>query len=145
MTASPVWTFENRGQRLVSTNYWDSEHARAGYFYLTWNAGAARLLVPDRQKAALRDMKGASEVIISRGPWADQGGRDALELLWEDGGDNPFSIHLVAGQCDRLIPADDRGGSLVMIALTRGGEKGRWPGRYRVVAALPCLEPWRAQ
>lgn len=144
MTAPPAWTFENRGQRLVSTTYWASEHARRGYFFLSWNAGAARVLVPDCQKAALRDMKGAREVIISRGPWADQGGRDALELLWEDGSDNPFSIHLVAEQCDRLIPDKDQGGGLVVIALTRGGEKGRWPARYRVVAALPCLASWQA-
>lgn len=134
----------NQGQAIASTNYWDSEHARAGYFYLSWNAGAARLLVPDSQKAVLREMKGAREVIISRGPWIDQGGRDALELLWEDGSDSPFSIHLVAEQCDRLIPDTDQGGGFVVTAWTRGGLKDRWPGRYRVVPEIPCLEPWQA-
>ena len=58
----------NQGQAILSTNYWDSDHAKAGYFYLSWNAGAGRLLVPDSQKATLREMKGAREVIISRGP-----------------------------------------------------------------------------
>ena len=134
----------NQGQAITSTNYWDSDHAKAGYFYLSWNAGAARLLIPDNQKVALREMKTAHEVIISRGPWSDQGGRDALELLFEDGSDNPYSLLLVAEQCDRLIPATDQGGGFVVTAWTRGGVKGRWPGKYRVVPALPCLEPWQA-
>lgn len=64
----------NKGQALVSTNYWTSEHAEAGYCYLTWNAGAARILIPDAVRHLLREMKGAREVIISRGPWTDQGG-----------------------------------------------------------------------
>ena len=134
----------NRGQMILATNYWESEQARAGYFFLSWNAGAARLLVPDVQKAVLREIKGAREVIISRGPWTDHGGREALELLWEDGSDNPFCIHLVAEQCDRLIPDTDQGGGFVVTAWTRGGLKGRWPGRYRVVAEIPCLTPWQA-
>lgn len=134
----------NQGQAIASTNYWDSEHAQRGYFYLSWNAGAGRLLVPDRQKAALREMKGAREVIISRGPWTDHGGREALELLWEDGSDSPFSIHFVAEQCDRLIPDYQQGGGFVVTAWTHGGQKGRWPGRYRVVAEIPCLAPWQA-
>lgn len=89
-------------------------------------------------------MKGAHEVILSRGPWTEQNGREALELLWEDGSGNPFVISLVAEQCDRLVPPEDPGGGLTVIALTRGGEKGRWATRYRVVMALPSLEPWQA-
>ena len=47
-------TITNQGQRITSTNYWDSDNARAGYLYLSWNAGAARLMVPDTQKAVIR-------------------------------------------------------------------------------------------
>lgn len=135
-------TIVNQGQAIASTNYWDSAHARAGYFYLSWNAGAARLLVPDAQKSALREMRVAQYVIVSRGPWSDQGGRDALELLWEDGTDTPFAIHLVAEQTDRWVPESDQGSGLVVTAWTRGGLKGRWPGRYRVVPRIPCLDAW---
>lgn len=135
---------QNRGQALVATNYWDTPHAQAGYCYLSWNASAARLLVPDPQKSLLREMKGATEVIISRGPWAAQGGREALELLWEDGSDEPFCLHLVTEQCDRLIPETDQGGGFVVIVYTRGGEKGRWSGRYRIVPEIPWLKPWAA-
>ena len=137
-------TISNRGQAIVSTNYWDSEQARAGYCYLSWNAGAGRVLIPDSAKDMLRELKGAREVIVSRGPWTDQGGREALELLWEDDSDAPFSLHIVAEQTDRLLPDTDQGGGFVVTAWTRGGLKGRWPGRYRKVERLPCLDPWRA-
>lgn len=50
---------ENQGQIVKQTNYWDSEQARAGYCYLSWNAGAGRVLVPDPAKSWLREMKGA--------------------------------------------------------------------------------------
>ncbi|MBK1719215.1 hypothetical protein [Thiocystis violacea] len=137
-----MFIIENRGQAIARTNYWGSDHARNGYLYLTWNAGAARLLVPDAAKAILRDMTGAREVLISRGPWPDQGGREALELLWEDDSDSPFAIHLVAEQTDRLIPEEQQGGGFAVAVWTRGGMKGRWPGRYRIVEAIPCLNPW---
>jgi hypothetical protein len=137
-----MFVIENRGQAIVSTNYWDSDHARAGLLYLSWNAGAGRLLIPDTQKALLREMRGAREVIVSRGPWIDQGAREGLELLWEDGSDSPFSVQLVTEQTDRLIPDAQQGGGFTVAAWTRGGLKGRWPGRYRVVERVPWLRAW---
>lgn len=136
---------KNDGQHIVSTDYWDSKHARAGYFFLSWNAGAARLLVPDSQQTALRVIQTAREVIVSRGPWNDQGGRDALEVLFEDGSDSPYCIHLVAEQCDRMLPEDNQGGGFVVTVWTRKGEQLRLPGKYREVPSLPCLEPWSVQ
>ena len=137
-------TISNRGQAIISTNYCDRQQARAGYCYLSWNAGAGRVLIPDSAKDMLRELKGAREVIVSRGPWADQGGREALELMWEDDSDAPYSLCIVAEQTDRLLPDTDQGGGFVVTVWTRGGLKGRWPGRYRKVERLPCLEPWRA-
>lgn len=132
----------NQGQRIIATNYWDSEHAQKGYLYLSWNAGCARILVPDAAKSMLRELRGAKEVIISRGPWTDHGGRDALEILWEDGSDAPFCVHLVAEQCDQMIPDTDQDKEFAVAVWTRGGMKERWPGRYRCVDSLPCLKPW---
>ncbi len=108
---------------------------------MSWNAGAARLLIPDAQKAIVRELRGAREVIVSRGIWAEHG-REALELLWEDGSAAPFVIHLVLQQTDRLLPDTQQGGGFVVTAWTRGGPRGRWPGRYRVVPTLPCLQGW---
>lgn len=138
-------TINNRGQAILATDYWATPAAAAGYVFLSWNAGAGRVLIPDSRKSMLREMAGATEVIVSRGPWAEQNGREALELLWEDGSAAPFAIHLVAEQTDRLLPDTDQGGGFVIAAWTRGGLKGRWPGRYRRVDRLPCLAPWSEQ
>lgn len=135
-------TIENRGQAIVRTNYWDSEPARAGFVYLSWNAGAGRLLLPDAVKDHLREMRSARYVIVSRGPWLEQGAREALELLFEDGSDEPYVVTLVAEQCDRLLPDSDQGGGFAITVWTRGGEKLRLPGKYRKVAALPCMTSW---
>ncbi|EFM3454819.1 hypothetical protein HB548_005033 [Escherichia coli] len=82
-----MFFIENEGQAVAGTDYWQSVQAQAGYVYLSWNAGAARLLVPDAAKHLLREMRGAEYVIISKGTLD---GRDALELVFEDGSDAPF-------------------------------------------------------
>lgn len=129
-----MFVVENEGQAIKHTNYWQTEAARAGYFYLSWNAGAARLLVPDAAKAMLQEMRSARYVIISKGPLE---GRDALEVLFEDGSESPFVIHMGTEQTDRLIPETDQGGGLFVTVWTRGGQKFRYPGKYRVVSQLP--------
>lgn len=121
-------TFRNKGQAIAATNFWDSAPAQAGYCFLTWNAGAARLLLPDPQKALLPEMRGARSVIISRGPWTDQGGRDALELMFEGKRETPFCLHLVAEQADRLVPEEQVGGGFVVTVWTPGRREAALPG-----------------
>lgn len=132
----------NRGQEIRETNYWDSIPARAGYFYLSWNAGAGRLLVPDCHRDLLAEMNSAKYVIVSRGPWPEQGGREGLEVLFEDGSDTPFVLQLVSEQCDRLPPDENEGSGFEICAWTREGIKQSWPGKYRRVSRVPCLQPW---
>lgn len=133
----------NDGQRIIETNYWDSEHAQAGFCFLSWNAGAARVLLPDSMlPAALNEMRTAKCAIVSRGPWTDQGGRDSLEVLFEDGSDSPYCLHLVAEQTDRMLPEDNQGGGFVVTVWTRHGEQLRLDGKYRAVGEIPCLDPW---
>ncbi|MGQ3672046.1 hypothetical protein ACT6QG_06585 [Xanthobacter sp. TB0136] len=133
---------DNQGQKIVETNFWDSEMARRGYFYLSWNAGAARLLVPDAQAGSVREMKSAKYVIVSRGRWEEAGRDDALELLFEDKSDNPYCLHLSKEQTDRLIPEEDQGGGFWVVVWTRRGQQLRLPGKYRKVETVPCLQPW---
>lgn len=140
-----MFIIENRGQAIHHTNYWQSDHAAAGYVYLSWNAGAARLLIPDSSTPMLKEMRGATEVIVSRGPWPEQGRAEAIELLWEDGSDTPFVIQLVAEQCDRLIPDAEQGGGFIVAAWSPAGIQGQWPGKYRRVDRLPCFQPWSDQ
>lgn len=134
----------NDGQKLVSTNYWATEHCARGFAYLTINAGAARLLLPPALHPALADMRSAREVIISRGPLQPPAGRgqDGLELMFEDDSDAPFSLHMLMAQCDRALPANNQGGGFDLVVYTEAGEQLRLPARYRKVGALPCLDPW---
>jgi len=133
----------NDGPSIVSTNYFDTEHAEKGFFYLTWNAGVGRILVPDVQLSALNEMETADFVIVSRGSWADQNDREALELLWEDSSKSPYVITLVTEQCDRLLPDTDQGGGFKIAAWTRSGIANEWPGKYREVENLPFLKSWK--
>lgn len=140
--AAGLLVIGNRGQAIANTNFFDSEHARKGLFYLSWNAGAGRLLVPDCQKHLVSEMRTAKYVIISRGPWIEQGDIDALEMLFEDHSDSPFVLMMSHAQCDRLLPVKDQGVGFFINVWTRGGQKLRLPGRYREVTALPCMDEW---
>ncbi|HCF0987694.1 TPA: hypothetical protein NI674_006241 [Pseudomonas aeruginosa] len=133
---------ENDGQAIAGTNYWESKHAAAGYAFLSWNAGAGRIMLPDALAPALADMRAARYVIVSRGPWRALGGREAWELLFEDDSDSPYCLHLVTEQSDRLLPDTDQGGGFVIAVWTRHGEQLRLPGKYRKVREIPCLDPW---
>lgn len=98
---------QNEGKLICSTNYYDLEVAQKGYFFLSWNAGCARLLVPASHELSIKDMKAAQYVIISRGKYQK---KDALELLFEDNSDTPYVIHLDAKQTDRSVPKTEQGG-----------------------------------
>jgi len=131
----------NEGQAIKHSDYWQSEQDRAGYLFLSWNAGAARLMVPDASEALLKEMHGAQYVIISKG---EPEGRGALEHLFENGSDAPFVVHMLLEQSDRLLPEAEEGGDIVVTVWTRGGSQLQYPGKYRVVGTLPDLSPWQA-
>jgi len=137
-------TIGNNGQEIVDTNYWDSDHAQKGFCYLSWNAGAGRLLVPDSWLNFITEMKTADMVIVSRGQWAEHN-REAIELLFEDHTNSPFSMCLVTDQTDRLLPDTDQGGGFIITVWTQNGKVLTLPGKYREVDKLPCLEPWSEQ
>jgi len=137
-----MFTIQNRGQGIVETNYWDSDMAKEGILYLSWNAGAARLLVPDSMKSYIREMKTAKYVIVSRGYWINVDGRDALELLFEDDSDSPFAIQLSSDQCDRMLPQSDHCPQFAVSVWTSEGMVLKKPGKYRVVDEIPCLQEW---
>lgn len=141
-----IMTTENDGSEIISTNYFETEK---GFVYLSINAGAFRLLVPDAFVADIKDMATATEVIITRGPWHEKGVMDAIEILFEDHTDDPYSIHLLSAQVDRMPTTWDR---------DRPGQPPRWkfhaytkegkvlelPCRYRLAKSLPCLKKWAA-
>lgn len=127
----------NRGGDIEETNYFDTEMARHGFFFLSWNASVARLLVPDTQRSVLLEMATGKECVITRGTLA---GADALELMFDDHSDAPLALHMCRWATDRLIANDDK--PFTVAAWTRDGKAGEWVGRYRTVKDLPCLRPW---
>ena len=128
---------------LTSTNYFDSRRATCGAFFLSWNAGAGRLLVPDNREPTVREMGTAEHVILNSGPWNAMGGFDALELLFEDNSDAPFAITMGANQSDHALPDSDQRSKLYIAVWTRGGMRLRLPARYRKVLEIPCFAGWR--
>lgn len=139
---------QNNETEIVSTNYWQTENAQRGLFYLSINAGTFRLLVPSIQESAIAEMATAKEVIISRGPWPDHGKYDALEILFEDNSDSPFVIQILPEQADRLPLDSDRDKQgqpprWIFSIWTQDGKKLARPARYRLVKKIPWMKPWQ--
>jgi len=110
------FTFQNDGQILQYTNYFDSPEAQAGEFYLTWNAGVARLLVPDNQKYLLPEMRTAKcvEIIIIE---------CGLQIIFDDKTDMPFAIVIAKEQTDRVLSKSEVGKKCLFSVYIRLGEK----------------------
>jgi len=139
---------ENHGPLILRSNYWGSALDRAGTLYLSINAGAFRLLLPGGWEEVVQEMQTGREVVVSRGPWAKDPGRglDALELLFEDGTTDPYSVHLQSTQCDRLPTPEDQGKEWLFTAWTapRRGKPHKAlerPAWYRLVGQIPWLKP----
>lgn len=62
----------NDGKRIVSTNWWDLPYAKEGYIYVSVNAGAFRILLPDKDQQMLKDMRTAEYVIVTQGDRVDR-------------------------------------------------------------------------
>ena len=69
--AEPLLFIDNDGPAITRTNYWSTDLARRGTFYLSANAGAFRLLVPPQHQGTLHDMRSAKVCVVSRGPYPD--------------------------------------------------------------------------
>lgn len=135
---------QNDGPEIISTNYWGMPHAQKGYYFLSINAGCFRLLVPDLQISEIIEWESAREVIISRGPWPQMGRPDAVEILFEDDSDNPYAIHIVPDQVDRMPLVADQAKPWIFNLWTRYGKRGQFPAHYRIVPEIPCLKKWEA-
>lgn len=135
-------TIANNGPILVHTNYWESALAHAGLFFLTWNAGEARLLTPDSQLHNLSDMSTAKNIILSRGPWAQINGEVGIEILFEDHSDEPFALYMELICMDWCLSQSDHGESFRFSVWTREGIQLSLPARFRVVPEIPYLREW---
>lgn len=137
---------ENHGPLILATNFWDLPEAKLGKVLVSLNAGAFRILLPASAEPTLDDMRTAKECIVSRGPWPAQGLPDAMEILFDDGTDGPFALHLSPQSFDRLPIDDDAAKEWILSVWTRP-RRGRphkaleRPCWYRRVPSIPWLKP----
>lgn len=135
---------DNDGPEIVSTNFWETEMASRGMFFVSTNAGAFRILVPDSIKSQIPEMrKGAKHFVVSCLP-SDQWtlGSYSVEVLIEDRSDNPYVFHLDSGGIDRGIGPDSVGIEWkASVWENRGGKPHRVFERPAFVQVVPSI-PW---
>lgn len=132
-------TIVNSGQSTIESNFWDSDCARRGLFYLSWNACAAHLLVPDNQQNELCEMRGASMVLLSQGISPIGGDCEMQELKFENDSHTAYCLRLGTRQTNRQRPSIAQGGYFNLAVWTRGGLEVRLPAKFRRVRFIPCL------
>jgi hypothetical protein len=149
MAEPDILRIENDGAEIKATNYFDTPGARAGKFFLSLNAGAFRLLVPITQYMALAEMRTARGAAVSRGNHDGTKGLtgDGVEVLFDDGTDSPFALHLGMASLHSIPPASESGRRVVLSVWTAGQGGGvtkalELPCTFRVADRLPDLRPW---
>jgi hypothetical protein len=134
----------NDGPELSSTTYWDSAEAANGFAFLSYNAGALRLLVPPLLEHYLPGMtKHVREVVLTRGRF--EGVEGVVEVMFEDDSDTPFALHLDPRSIDHHWTArNERNGPYRFAVYTRDHGKVAEFARcwLRRARQLPCLQPW---
>lgn len=106
----------NDRQQLVWSNYWDMPHAKQGFFYLSGNAGAWRLLVPDACRSALSEFATARHVEMEI---ARVDGVACVQIWFEDGSHSPYGLLLDSRQIDHPVLPTKKSGPLLIY--TRDG------------------------
>ena len=80
---------ENDGPEIVLTNYWEHEQAKAGFCFLSINAGCFRLLVPKFLKnlsveELLQCAWSCEYVVVSCGYWVSENQKNAFDIKYEE-------------------------------------------------------------
>lgn len=136
---------ENDGPKVTFSTFWEHEAARVhGLFFLSLNAGALRLLVPDKQTGEIAEMTTAKRgVVVTRGRLQ---GRDAIEIMFDDGSDSPFAIHIQQEMSDRIWLPEDEGPTKRPFLVYANGPvlAAQMRCRLRTGRTLPDLRPWGA-
>jgi len=135
-----IWV-QNDDAEIVSTNYWKSSMAEKGFYFLSINAGAFRLLVPERLKPVIQELRSAQYCIISKGPSLSPLYPYAIELLFEDNTSTPYHLILCERQLDRNPSGSDAGRVFKFSVWTKGCEKAlEMDAYFRVVDRIPYLK-----
>lgn len=143
---SDVLTIQNAGQAIKATNYWGSQLEREGFVFVSFNAGAARILVPSgRPDIVVGLTSKVKHAILTFGRWQERESQPALEWLAEDGSDTPFSLQIASAGFDRTIKVAPGQVQRIVASIWVDGPNGphlyaQQVGFVRKREMLPCLE-----
>lgn len=111
---------KNKGKEILDTNYFDSELNINDKFYVSINAGAFRLLVPDKHVNEIkRELELAKEITITRKMFHKGNGIQGFEILIDDNSDYPFYLQLSENAFDRKPSSFNENKSFVFSAWYR--------------------------
>jgi len=130
---------QNDGQRIVTSDYWQSQHSRDGYVYLSPNAGAWRLLVPENWQH-LKEIKGAKGVALTRGRYQ---GLNCIEILFDDESDSPFALWIGLNMVERIPTTTDLTLRQFYVYGPNAEILASFNCVFRVAKSLPYLNPWK--
>jgi hypothetical protein len=138
---------KNDGPKLVDSNWWSLPGGEDLYF-LSANAGALRLLVPDSWVLSIPEMTdNVQNVVVSKNQFPERG-LFAVEILFDDGSVTPFSIQLSINQTDCLLADLGSSGPVpLLVYVNHGGPLCvlRMSAHIRPAPRLPWLKPLTAQ
>ncbi|AEM48067.1 hypothetical protein Acife_1944 [Acidithiobacillus ferrivorans SS3] len=104
MNTTPLLLIENNGIEITDTNYWESDWAMRDLCYLSWNAGAGRLLVPDNVALSfMTTMLTAKSIIIDRRSCRQGMARSHFDIVFDDRTKSPFILTLDNNMTDRSL------------------------------------------
>jgi hypothetical protein len=136
----------NHGPLIASTNYWTLAVEEAAKVFVSVNAGAIRVLVPRAHRRIIEEMRTGKHCVLSRGPWPAMRLEEAVEIIWDDGTDDPFALHLSPESFD-LLPAEPPEGQEWIVSAwdVKKGKPHKAVERvchWRRVPQLPYMLPW---
>lgn len=111
---------DNDGQNVVSTNFFESDMARDGTFFISTNAGCFRVLVPAGLDSYVMDMATGFRCEIER---VTLQGQDGLRVWFLDGSDSPFRIESTSEAIDRFPADQDTGRDALTVAIYLSGPR----------------------
>lgn len=109
----------NNGQLIVKTNFWESAFGKNGYYYLSLNAGACRLLVPNMDY--MHEIRTGKFTKINLGE--DSSGRMCCEVVFEDGTYSPFTLNISLNQMHSLPLENEFGKKIPFYLVTNVDDK----------------------
>jgi len=127
--------FANDDQNIAMTNFWDSEIAMNGHFYVSINAGAIRLLLPKQLEWCIDEIKTGSYMVLSQST-------NDIELMFEDNSDSPFSLWAPIVFIDRLSSKSRMEGLRFSVWTCGCNKVLEMSANVRQVSRVPCLEKW---